>query len=100
MSWILFAVRVASRLGVITALWGWFAVPLGLPALSLAHVTGLWLLVLQAHPGRYAALKKLAAQVQAGIKPDPEPDWLPAVASVLLDVCALGAGWLAARSGL
>jgi hypothetical protein len=96
MTWVLFAVRSLVRLGVITALWGWFAVPLGLPALSLAHVAGLWALAAVARPGRFPALQALVARVEAGEKPAPEG--MASVASVLLDLWALVAGWLLSGS--
>ena len=95
MTWVLFAVRSLVRLGVITALWGWFAVPLGLPALSLAHVAGLWALAAVARPGRFPAIQALVARLEAG-EADGEtpPPLMASVASVLLDLWALAMGWL------
>jgi hypothetical protein len=97
-TWVLFAARSLVRLGVITALWGWFAVPLGFPALSLAHVAGLWTLASVARPGRFPAIQALVTRVEARESDGETPPLLASAASVLLDLWALAAGWLLSGS--
>jgi len=54
--WLSWAATVTASVGSILLLWALFIVPLGAPALSLAHAAGLWVISLRVRaPGELKA---------------------------------------------